>query len=128
MNFAGIMIFGIVVSLTSLLFKTIKSEYSMYIIIGAVLIIFMFVITQMEAVIDTVREIKVYINFEDAYVNTLIKIIGISYLTQFSADICKDCGYQSLSNQLLVFGKISVLAISMPVVLSLLETINQVLL
>ena len=76
---------------------------------------------------EAIEKIKTYIHFDEAYLNTLIKIVGISYLTQFSTDLCKDCGYQALSNQLQIFGKISVLAVSMPVILSLLETINQVL-
>lgn len=127
MSLAGIMFLGIAAALTAVLFKQIKGEYSIYIIVAAAIFLFILVMSEMSSVIQAVNQIKNYIHFDDDYINILIKIVGISYLTQFSSDICKDCGYHSLANQLQIFGKISVLAVSMPVVLSLLETINQVL-
>ncbi|MDE7308614.1 MAG: stage III sporulation protein AD [Lachnospiraceae bacterium] len=127
MNLAGVMFFGIASALLAILLGQIKGEYSIYIILAAGIFLFIFILSKMSTVIAAVNQIKSYIHFEDAYINVLIKIVGISYLTQFSADLCRDCGYHSLANQLQIFGKISVLAVSMPVVLSLLETINQVL-
>ncbi len=127
MNLAGVMFFGIASALLAVLLGQIKGEYSIYIILAAGIFLFIFILSKMSTVIAAVNQIKSYIHFEDAYINVLIKIVGISYLTQFSADLCRDCGYHSLANQLQIFGKISVLAVSMPVVLSLLEMINQVL-
>lgn len=127
MSLAGIMFFGIASALLAVLLGQVRGEYSIYIIMAAGIFLFIFVLSEMSVVISAINQIKSYIHFEDAYINILIKIVGISYLTQFSADICRDCGYHSLANQLQIFGKISVLAVSMPVVLSLLETINQVL-
>ncbi len=127
MNFAGVMLFGIASALLAVLLGQIKGEYSVYIILAAGIFLFVFILSRMNTVISAVNQMKSYIHFEDAYINILIKIVGISYLTQFSADLCRDCGYHLLANQLQIFGKISVLAVSMPVVLSLLETIHQVL-
>lgn len=127
MNLAGVMFFGIASALLAVLLGQIKGEYSIYIILAAGIFLFIFILSRMNTVILAVNQIRSYIHFENAYIDILIKIVGISYLTQFSADLCRDCGYHSLANQLQIFGKISVLAVSMPVVLSLLETIHQVL-
>lgn len=53
-----------------------------------------------------------------------MKIIGITYIAEFASDICKDAGHAAIANQIQIFGKLSVLAVSMPIVLALLETIN----
>jgi stage III sporulation protein AD len=127
MSLAGVMFFGIAAALTAVMLKQGKSEYSMFVITAAVLFLFWLVLSQMQTIVDTIRQMQTYIYMDDEYLNILIKIVGICYLTQFAADLCKDCGYQSLANQLQIFGKISVLAVSMPVVLSLMETIHQVL-
>lgn len=127
MSLAGIMFLGIAAALAAVLLKQGKGEYSIFIMAAAAVFLFTFTLSEIGTVIRAIRQIQKYIHFDDEYINILIKIAGISYLTQFSSDICKDCGYQSLANQLQIFGKISVLAVSMPVVLSLLETINQVL-
>ena len=127
MSLAGIMIFGIAAALAAVLLKQIKSEYSIFLVTGAAIILFLVVLSQIGTVIETIQKIQKLIYFDDVYINILVKITGISYLTQFAADICKDCGYQSLAGQLQIFGKISVLAVSMPVVMALLEMVNQLL-
>lgn len=127
MSFTGIMILTIVTVLMAMMFKQGKSEYGMFIIILTSLSLFLLILSEMQTVIETIRKIRQYIMFEETYINILIKMIGISYLTQFSSDICRDSGYQTLANQIQVFGKISVLAVSMPILLTLLENIQQVL-
>ena len=127
MSFVGIMFLGIAAALMAVMLKQGKNEYSVYMIVAVTVCLSFFIISGMRTILEALEKIKTYIHFDEAYLNTLIKIVGISYLTQFSTDLCKDCGYQALSNQLQIFGKISVLAVSMPVILSLLETINQVL-
>ena len=41
--------------------------------------------------------------------------------------ICKDAGYGSLGTQIEIFAKLSILAVSMPILLALLETVKQFL-
>lgn len=124
---AGVMFFGISAAIFAVLLKREKNEYSILIVIASVVFLFTFTLSKIQVVAQTIQEVQKYIHFEDAYIRILMKIVGISYLTQFSSDICKDCGYQAIANQLQIFGKISVLAVSMPVVLTLLETIHQIL-
>ncbi len=127
MSLAGVMFFGLTAAIMAMLFKQGKTEYGMFIMAGAGIFLFLFTLREIQSVLQTIRKIQGYLHFDDAYVTILVKIVGISYLTQFSSDVCRDCGYQSLANQLQIFGKISVLAVSMPVVLALLETVFQVL-
>ena len=39
-------------------------------------------------------------------------------------DICKDAGYGTLAGQIRIFSKLSILAVSMPVLIALLETMH----
>ena len=55
------------------------------------------------------------------------KMIGITYVAEFSASLCRDAGYQAVAGQIELFGKLSILVSSMPVLLALLETISQFL-
>ena len=52
-------------------------------------------------------------------------ITNPSSLKKYHADVCKDCGYNAMSNQIQMVGKLTVLCISMPIVLALLETIGD---
>ena len=52
-------------------------------------------------------------------------MIGITYIGQFSAGICKDAGHQATAAQIELFCRLSVLVQSVPILLALLETIQE---
>ena len=54
-------------------------------------------------------------------------MIGITYVAEFASGICKDSGYGSLGNQIEIFGKLSILGISMPILLALFGTLETFL-
>ena len=58
----------------------------------------------------------------------LLKIMGISYIAEFVSDIAKDSGYSALSNQIQIYGKITILVVSVPILESLINCINGLLL
>ena len=64
---------------------------------------------------------------DGSYFLTLIKMMGITYIGQFSSGICKDAGYQATASQIELFCKLSVMVLSIPVLMALLETIQEFL-
>lgn len=119
-----IAILGIVVVLLALPFRIIKEEYSLYLSIAGCILIFYFILGKMQQVIRLMEKIGASLPIESGYLVILIKIIGITYLTEFSADLCKDAGYSALASQIAIAGKLSVLGISMPVITALLEMVS----
>ena len=127
MNFFGLAIVAVAAALMALNFKSVKSEYGIFISIGVSVIAMAVVITKLEYLIDIVESIRSYIGLDNVYIVTVLKIIGISYVAEFTSDVCKDCGYSSMANQVQVVGKLTVLCISMPILLALLDTVNKIL-
>jgi stage III sporulation protein AD len=64
---------------------------------------------------------------DSAYLVILLKMIGIAYVAEFSAGLCRDSGYSAVASQIELFGKLSLLGISMPVLQALLETVCEML-
>ncbi|MBE5949178.1 MAG: stage III sporulation protein AD [Lachnospiraceae bacterium] len=122
-----ISIFAVVAVLLAVQLKSVKPEYGIYISFAAGVIIIFYGIKKLETVVDTITVIQSYIPLDTVYMGTLIKMIGITYLTEFASGICRDTGYQSVAGQIETFGKLSILAVSMPVVTSLLETVRNLL-
>ena len=52
-------------------------------------------------------------------------MLGITYIGQFSSGICKDAGYEATGAQIELFCKLSLMVLSMPVLLALLQTIQE---
>lgn len=123
----NIALISIVAVLMAILFKKGKEEYSLYISIAACIIILFLGIGKLETILDSIHRLQEYITINNTYINILIKIIGITYVTEFAAALCKDTGYSAIGSQVELIGKISVLAISMPILMALLDTINNFL-
>ena len=127
MSMVQIGIIGVVGALLAVQFKSGKSEYGIYISVVLSLFIFFCIITRLNIIVDLMRTIGSYINMDTAYIGTLIKMLGITYVAEFSSGICKDAGYQTIAVQIEIFGKLAVLVLSMPVLMALLETIKEFL-
>lgn len=115
---------GIISVLLYLQMKQMKSDFGLYITFAAGILIFIYAYYQLEYIIDTINRIQSLIKVNDTYISILLKMIGIAYVSEFSSAICKDAGCSMIGGQIEMFGKLTILAISMPVVLSLLELIN----
>ena len=100
MNMIQIGIIGVAGTLLAVQFKSGKSEYGIYISVALSLVIFFAIIGRLEVIIDALRTIANYINMDTAYIGTLIKMLGITYVAEFSAGICKDAGYQTIALQI----------------------------
>lgn len=107
--------------------KSYKAEYGMLISLGTCISIFVYLITKLEIVIDYIGRIEAVLNMDGDYIKLLLKMMGITYVSQFAAEICKDAGYQAISSQIEMFAKVSILFVSMPVLIALLQTVGEYL-
>ena len=87
-------------------------------------ILFFYGMSRLSFVVETIQTMKQYLPISDVYIRVLLKIIGVTYVAEFSASICRDAGFQAVAGQIEVFSKLVILAVSMPVLQALLETIN----
>lgn len=127
MNIIQVGILGVIGILFAVQLKQEKSEVAVYLCIVISLIIFVGIVDNLEQLVDTIREIGSYIQIDSSYILTLIKMLGITYLAEFSSGLCKDAGYQSIATQIEMFGKLTILVLSLPILLALLRTIQEFL-
>lgn len=124
MDISRIAILGVVGVLIGIQFKGVRQEYSAYIGLGVSLLIFFYACEYLGRMKDSVMALGSVLE-EGGYLGILFKIIGITYLSEFCAGLCRDAGYQSIASQVELFGKVTILLVGMPVVLSLVDTITQ---
>ena len=75
----------------------------------------------------TVKELIAYAHLETSYFSVILKMVGITYIAEFASGICKDAGYQTIAGQIETFAKLTILALGMPVLTALLETVREFL-
>lgn len=118
---------GIAGVLLAVQFGGIKPEYGTYIGLAASIIIFCFCMRQVALVTAQLSKIKAYLNGADGYLVILLKVIGITYICEFSSGICRDAGHQSVAGQIEVLGKLTVMFAGLPILFAVIEQIQSFL-
>ena len=124
MDVVKIAVLGLMGVMAGLFFKQARPEYTLYISLATGLLILILAAGKLEAVFALLRQIQAYLPIKTAYVTAILKMVGIAYIGQFSAGLCRDAGYSSVAGQIELFCKLSILLISLPILLALLETLQ----
>lgn len=118
---------GIAGVMLAIQFKGQKPEYGMYVGLAVGILVFGYALRQVEAVTNQLGRLRSYLGGAEGYLTILLKVIGITYICEFSADICKDAGYQTVAGQIEVLGKLSVMFAGLPVLFAVIEQIQSFL-
>jgi stage III sporulation protein AD len=89
--------------------------------------IFLFLVDQIYAIIHMIEKIAINAKVNIVYVETILKIIGIAYIAEFAAQITKDAGQGAIAAKIEMGGKILILAMAIPILTVLIETIIQMI-
>lgn len=118
---------GIVATILSLTVGKQDSTWSFYIRFATSLIVILFIISQLAGVFDTASDLGRRANVDTPYVTIVFKIIGIAYISEFGAGLCKDAGENSIASKIEFAGKVMILTTSAPVILALMDLITSMI-
>ena len=68
---------------------------------------------------------KTYIN--KRFLSILLKITGIAFITEFAVSICSDAGEKAIASKIEIGSKVIIIAMSIPIITSLLELVIEIL-
>ena len=120
-------IIGMVVVLLAIQFKTIKPEYGIMISVAGCIFIFVYSLSRINDIVAIVDKLASLTSISKDYIKILLKITGITFISEISSDVARDCGYMAVANQVQIFGKLSVLVISLPVFVELISSVGSLL-
>ena len=116
---------GIVGVLIAVQFKAQKPEYGIYIGLAIGIMIFCYALKEFEAVLAQFDRIREYLGTGENYLAVLLKVIGITYICEFSSSICKDAGYGTIAEQIEILGKLSVMIAGIPILFAVIEQMQS---
>ena len=118
---------GLIALVIAIILKQYKPEYALYVsIIAGILILFM-IMDKLSGIINLLQSIsdKTYINRQ--FLGILLKITGIAIIAEFAVSICVDAGEKAIATKIEIGSKVIIIAMSIPIISSLLELIIQIL-
>lgn len=127
MDIIKISLLGVCGVMLGFILKGTRPEYASFVTMGIGLVILGLAVGKLSYLFASLEKIRESLPIDSRYISTLVKMIGITYIGQFSSGICRDAGYASTGAQIELFCRLSVMVLSMPVLLALLETIGEFL-
>lgn len=107
--------------------KQYKSEFAIYVSLIAGALILMMAFEKLQGVISLLNKFANNSSINGSFITLLLKITGIAILTEFAVSVCKDSGEGAIANKVDIGGKIMIIAVSIPIISGLLETVVRVL-
>lgn len=90
-------------------------------------VIFLFVLDKLRVVVGLFETMAERAGVGDVYLMILLKIIGISYLTEFGVQICRDANEGAIASKMELAGKVMIVVMAVPIIAFALDTILRLM-
>lgn len=127
MDIGKILLFGLVAVVIVTLLRNERPEISIQISLASGIVIFMLMLGKLTEVMRTMQLLALKLNIDVLYLNTILKIIGIAYLTAFGVELCNDAGQSSIGSKIEFAGKIFIIVLAIPILMAVLQMIMKIL-
>lgn len=118
---------GLVATMIMLVIKEYRPELAIQVSIAAGVVILLLVAGRLTAVIELLQRYAKKANIDMLYVTALLKIIGIAYVAEFGAEVCRDAGASSMASKIELAAKVAIVVLAVPIITSLLDLIIRIM-
>lgn len=117
----GIAIIGVI---TVSLLKSAKPEFAVFATIATGVVMVITMLSSLQSVVLAFDGIVKKSGIDDGIFTAVLKIIGIGYLTEYSASVATDAGCASIAQKLQFGGKIVIFLMSISIVSALVDVVS----
>ena len=120
----GIGLIGLIIIV---ILKQYKPELAIYVSIITGVLILVFAVEKLTGVINLLQAISNKTNINNNFLKILLKITGITFITEFAVSICSDAGEKAIASKIEIGSKVVITTMSIPIITSLLELVLEIL-
>ncbi|MDR3270616.1 MAG: stage III sporulation protein AD [Peptococcaceae bacterium] len=118
---------ALTVSVLGIVLRQVRPEIALQMTILAGTAIFLLVLGRVKVIIDLLQNLAEQANVSSYYLLIILKIVGIAYLAEFGAAICRDAGEGALAAKVELAAKVGVFVLAIPIITAILESLVRLL-
>lgn len=118
---------GVVSTILIVVIRQRQPEMALLLSLLVGVLLFLFLVNKIAVIIDILQQLASQAEIKMEYLNVILKIIGVAYLAEFGAQICRDAGEGAIAAKVELAGKVIIMMMAFPVMMMLLETIMRLL-
>lgn len=118
---------GVVAVVMIIVLRAQRPEIAVQVSIVTGIVIFLLLATKLSAVVELLQSYAGRAKLNPVYFTTVLKIVGIAYIAEFGAEVCKDAGESSIASKIELAGKVIIVVLAVPIITSLLDLIIKIM-
>lgn len=111
----------------SLVLRAYRPELGLQIAVAAGVLILVLTLDELAAMSGFLGDVLGRFQIDTGYLKVMLKVIGVAYLAQFAADLCRDAGEGAVAGKVELAGRVLILALCLPVLAAILELVSSIL-
>lgn len=123
-SYAAIGITGAILAVTV---KKTHPELAAAVSLATGLILMLGLCTSLADIFTTLKAVSESNGISGEYLSTAVKACIVAYVSQFSAELCKDAGESAVAVKIEMAGKITIVVMALPVVSAFINSISELL-
>lgn len=118
---------GLIVTVLILVIKPQRPELALQVSLVFGILVFLFMLGKISGVIDVLEELGQRANINKFYLTTILKIIGVAYIAEFGAQVCRDAGEGTVAAKVEFAAKIIIMVLAVPIIVAILDSLIKLL-
>lgn len=90
-------------------------------------LMFLLLVDRIGAVVQVLSDLSDRAGINRFYLTTVLKIIGIAYVGEFGAQVCRDAGENAIASKVELATKVLIMVLAIPIIVAILESIVKLL-
>ncbi len=127
MDIVLISLLAIVTVLLILSIKELKPDFAVLISTVFGIIIILYLVNPISETLSAFSDIAQRSGIKSEILSSLAKVVGISFIAEFAASTCNDAGQTSIASKVESAGRIIILALALPIITDMLDSIFSIL-
>ena len=127
MEIAQIVGLGLVATIFLLIIRQEKPVLAVLLSLTCATVIFLFLIDKLSTIVAVVTELSHRAEANYFFLGTVLKILGVAYLAEFGAAICRDAGEAAVAKKVEFGAKIIIAVLALPIMIAILESLMEIM-
>ncbi|NLV16465.1 MAG: stage III sporulation protein AD [Syntrophomonadaceae bacterium] len=127
MEIAQIVGLGLIATIFLLIIRQENPVMAVVLSLAFSAVIFLFLADKISTVVGVVTELSHQAEANYFFMGTVLKILGVAYLAEFGAAICRDAGEASVAKKVEFGAKIIIAVLALPIMIAILESLMEIL-
>lgn len=119
--------FAIVGCCLVLLLRQQRPEFALLLSVAVGILLLLSCMPDIQVLMGKMQEISALSAVDEDVLAVVFKVIGLVYITEFAAGVCKDAKEEAMALKIQIAGKVAILGFALPLMLEILQVVEDML-